>query len=87
MFARKPVLPVDINTEQKDPDALLMSFCKAEDPSQNKELQHAHQAKLITAKANITKAQQRQKEQYDKRNHKPGMYVMHYYICNLLLCW
>jgi len=34
---------------------------------------------LWYAKANITKVQQRQKEQYDKRNHKPGMYVMHYY--------
>lgn len=24
MFAQKPVLPVDISTEQKDPDAMLM---------------------------------------------------------------
>jgi len=51
MFAQKPVLPVNINTEQKNPDALLMSFCKAEDPSQTKELQHVQQAKLISAKA------------------------------------
>ena len=58
-----------------------MSFCKAEDPSQTKELQHAQQAKLTSAKA---KAQQIQKEQYDKRSHKPGMYVMYFTrTCNL----
>ena len=73
MFARKPVLPVDINTEKKDPGVLLMDFCKAEDPSLLNELHHAKQATLNAAKANILKAQQRQKEQYDKRNYKPGM--------------
>ncbi|XP_065899898.1 uncharacterized protein [Dysidea avara] len=76
MFARKPVLPVDINTEKKDPDVLLTDFCKAEDPSLLNELHHAKQATLNAAKANILKAQQRQKEQYDKRNYKPGAYAV-----------
>lgn len=74
MFARKPVLPVDVNTEQKDPDAMLMHFCKAKDLSLTciQELHDAQQATLNAAKANILKAQKRQKEQYDKRNYKPG---------------
>jgi len=36
MYAWKSVLPVDINTAQKDLDALLVDFSKAENPSQTK---------------------------------------------------
>ena len=54
------MLPIDINNSQKDPDALLVDFYKAEDPSQTKE---HHQAILDAAKTNILKVQQRQKEQ------------------------
>ena len=37
MFARKPVLPIDINIAQKDPDVLVIDCCKAEDPPQMKD--------------------------------------------------
>ena len=33
MFARKPVLPMDINTQQKDPETMLKQFDKAKDAS------------------------------------------------------
>ena len=68
IFTCKPVLPVDINTEQKDPDAMLMNFDKAKDLSFTHmlELRDAHQAALDAAKANISEVQKRQKEQYDK---------------------
>lgn len=79
MFARKPVLPVDINTEGKDPDTLLKYFSEAKDlsPAHMQELHDVHYATLDAAKRNILKAQKTQKEQYDKRNYKPGMYIMH----------
>jgi len=68
MFARKPVLPIDINTEGKDPNTLLKNFCQAKDMSSvhMQELHDAHHATLDAAKTNILKAQKTQKEQYDK---------------------
>ena len=75
MFGRKPVLPIDINTEGKDPDTLLKNFSEAKDmsPVHMQELHDVHYATLDAAKRNILKAQKKQKEQYDKRNYKPGM--------------
>ena len=49
MFVQKPVLLVDINTKQKDPDVMLMHFNKAKDLSftHMQELHDAHQATLM----------------------------------------
>lgn len=59
MFAWKPVLPIDINTEGKDPDTLLKNFCEAKDmsPVHIQELHDAHHATLDAAKSNILKTQ------------------------------
>ena len=73
MFARKPVLPIDINTEQKDPEVILKQFDDGKEVS-IQDIHNAHDKVLETAKTNILKAQQRQKRQYDRRNHKPGLY-------------
>lgn len=76
MFARKPVLPIEINIQQKEPETLLKQFNEASDLSLTsiQDIHHAHEKVLEVAKANILKAQKQQKEQYDRRNHKPGEY-------------
>ena len=75
MFARKPVLPMDINTQQKGPETMLKQFDEAKDASFTsiQDTHSTHKKVLEAAKINILKAQQRQKEQYDRRNHEPGM--------------
>ena len=72
MFSRKAVLPIDINTEAKDVEMALDDFNKAEDKSAD----GAAYAKLLEeAKANIAKAQKKQKEDYDKRHYTKGSYT------------
>ena len=72
MFARKPVLPVDIDANQSDPEDLLDAFNEANSISATP-IKEKHQAALERAKANILRAQQRQKEVYDRRHYKPGV--------------
>ena len=76
MFSRKAVLPIDINTEAKNVEMVLDDFNKAEDKSADG---RAARTKLLEeAKANIVKAQKKQKEYYDKRHCTKGSY-MHTY--------
>ena len=76
MFSRKAVLPIDINTEVKDVEMVLDDFNKAEDnPADN---MAAHGKLLEEAKANIVKAQKKQKEYYDKRHYVKGSYMRTY---------
>jgi len=66
IFAWKPVLPIDINTEGKDPAIILLRpLAKDLSPA------HMQDVHLNAAKGNILKAQKTQKEQYDKGNYKP----------------
>ena len=74
MFGRKPVLPIDIDMEKKDPAMLLNEYNGAQDLSLT-ETREVHQKLLEAAKANITKAQLKQKEHYDKRHCKPGIAI------------
>lgn len=68
MFGRIARLPVDINAALKyDADEKLKQFCSAKEP--DKEVQVAMQKKMTdTVKANIQKAQQKQKEYYDRKH-------------------
>ena len=76
MFSCKAVLPIDINTEAKNVEMVLDDFNKAEDKSADG---RAARTKLLEeAKANIVKAQKKQKEYYDKRHCIKGSY-MHTY--------
>ena len=72
MFGRKPVLPIDVDMEKKDPAMLLNEYHGARELSLT-ETREVHQKLLEAAKANITKAQLKQKEYYDKRHCKPGI--------------
>jgi len=70
VFARKPLLPIDVNMEKKDAAVLLNEYHGAQDLSLTK-TREVHQKLLEAAKANIIKAQLKQKEHYDKRHFKP----------------
>ena len=59
MFGRKPLLPIDVNTEKKDVAMLLNEYHGTQNLSLAKK-REVHQKLLKTAKANITKAQQKQ---------------------------
>ena len=62
MFGRKPLLPIDVNMEKKDAAMLLNEYHGAQNLSLAKN-REVHQKLLETAKDNITKAQQKQKQQ------------------------
>ena len=74
MFGRKPVLPIDIDMEQSDPDTILNEFQQHSSfsPSHINRAVAQHQQVLEAARANIGAAQQRQKEQYDRKHCKAG---------------
>ena len=57
MFARKPVFPMDINTQQKDPETMLKQFDEAKDTSfMSIQVTHStHKKVLEAAKTNILK--------------------------------
>ena len=69
MFFRKAVLPIDINTEATDVETVLKEFNEAQDKSDDgmKSSLAAHRKLLEAVKANIVKAQGKQKEHYDKK--------------------
>ena len=67
MFYRKALLPVDfINTAKQCSEEILDDFNNAS-YSQHTE---ARKKQLEVVKANIVKAQARQKTQYDRKHHK-----------------
>jgi len=68
MFGRIARLPKDFNaTLNYDADEQLKQFCSSKDP--NKNAQNTMQKKTPdTIKANIEKAQKKQKEHYDRRH-------------------
>ena len=71
------MLPIDTNTEATDVETVLKDFNEAQDKSDDgmKSSQAAHRKLLETAKANIVKAQGKQKEHYDKKHCIKGTYL------------
>lgn len=74
MFARKPTLPVEIDTIQMDAEVALEKFNNPEAQSTISitEAHKVHTKVLEAAKVNIMEAQRKQKLHYDKLHHKPG---------------
>ena len=68
MFARKGRLPVDINTEnQHEPDNKVKDFFAADEPDEE-QIAGKREEMNALAKLNIQKAQQKQKQYYDKKH-------------------
>ena len=74
MFMRKPVLPIEINMGESDPTVTFMDFHEIADFTFSQvEMKTAKILKLLEeAKADITDAQTRQKEQYDRKHSQQG---------------
>ena len=75
MFGRKATLPIDNDVERNDPDALvdLNAFLLT---SALSSLTAHRQQLLEKAKENILKAQERQKNDYDRRRANPKVYTV-----------
>ena len=77
MFGRKAVIPVDLDNgskhTQSDAEQIISHGC---DPDIIQKIQEDTQKRLEKAKANITCAQQKQKEVYDRKHHQPEVYTV-----------
>ena len=62
MFSRKAVLPIDINAEAKDAEIMLDNLKATDDSDKSADGIAAHTKLLEEAKANIVKAQKKQKQ-------------------------
>ena len=62
MFSRKAVLPIDINAEAKDAEIMLDNLKATDDSDKSTDGIAAHTKLLEEAKANIVKAQKKQKQ-------------------------
>ena len=71
MFGRQAVLPVDLNVAKRCSEPLQME--SIDDELLQSQIERI-QARLESVKANILKAQQKQKEQYDRKHCKPEVY-------------
>ncbi len=71
MFSRKGVLPVDMVNVPNCSDELQLSY--SEETSFSEHNEH-RRLQLEAVKKNIVKAQAKQKEQYDRKHHKPEVF-------------
>ena len=73
MFNRQACLPIDVEVSSTPPDQAVQEYHQMPDPDLS--LVHAHHQEVLgLAKTNILKAQEKQKEQYDKKHAKPERY-------------
>lgn len=83
MFSRKALLPVDIELQTKDPKEVLRSYLHSSDADDEmvREEKEKQIARLERVKANIEAAQNKQKEDYDRKQAMP----QHYQVGALVL--
>ena len=74
MFGRVARLPVDINTDkQYDPDRILQQILASDEPDEEERSAKRRKTEA-DVKANIEKAQQKQKEYYDRKHDASSCY-------------
>ena len=73
MFNRQATLPIDINVRKASSEEVAVKYANLQDPDQD-ELQRIWTAQLDTAKANIKKAQEKQKLAFDKKHSNPDLF-------------
>ena len=78
MFGCKATMPIDIDMATKRPEDRLQKCLDAEElsPSKVKKMESQRQELLQQVKANILKAQEKQKEYYDRKHANPGAYTV-----------
>lgn len=70
MFGRRATLPVDINLHEVSVGEKYQQYHEAEDPNISM-LENDRKDLLEQAKKNIVEAQEKPKEQYDRKHAKP----------------
>ena len=73
MFNRQATLPIDIEFRKALPEEVSREYHNLEEPDMAK-LEEERARRLDEAKQNILKAQQKQKETYDRKHAKPECY-------------
>ena len=76
MFGRKALLPIDVDIDDRNPDEVLQQECTDRSPATVEQLISHRQYLLEAAKANIQKAQEKQKEQYDRKHANPNGFAI-----------
>lgn len=76
MFGRKALLPIDIDSCEKDPELLEDEFNKEVSSEALQHITTVRLEKLNQARVNIKKAQEKQKEQYDKKHAQPNTFLV-----------
>ena len=89
MFNRQATLPIDINVRKASSEEVAVKYANLQDPDQD-ELQRIWTAQLDTAKANIKKAQEKQKLAFDKKHSNPDLFkkgqLVFYISCSHSRC-
>ena len=70
MFGRKATLPIDVELQKASPEEVCQKYHTLDEPNTTAILTE-HAQLLETAKKNILVAQQKQKENYDRKHAKP----------------
>lgn len=74
MFGRKAILPIDIEMDDQAEDELIAQFNRDDDSQAAQAIMRKRSEDFKLAKANISKAQQKQKRDYDRKHAKPEAY-------------
>ena len=80
MFGRHATIPIDINLQKASPEERARDFFNCKEPDLE-QLTGSRMKQLEESKQNILKAQNKQKEMYDKKHANP----MHYKVGQLVL--
>ena len=76
MFGSKALLPIDVDIDDRNPDEVLQQECTNRSPATVEQLTSHRQYLLEAAKANIQKALEKQKEQYDRKQANPNAFAI-----------
>ena len=77
MFSRKAFLPIDIEIDNKSPEELLDHLSKEKDDIQAVQaITNPRLEKLQVAENNIKKAQEKQKEIFDRKHARPNAFAV-----------
>lgn len=76
MFGRKAILPIDIEVDDKQPENILAKFSEGDDFEAIQTILNNRSENNKKAKENIKRAQEKQKQIYDRKHAKPGAFTV-----------
>ncbi len=76
MFGRKAILPIDVELDDQTQDNLISQFNMDDDSQAEQAIMEKRSGNFHMAKENIKKAQEKQKQKYDRKHAKPDAYLV-----------